>query len=138
MNPTQELFNRAVSRVIEQGAPGFNYKNGMCALRTKDGHKCAVGMLIDDEDYDVTLEAYASPAQIANQRLRELIMKANPDLNLDPANLEEPYWKMLSSLQQAHDDIAQEADTPEAFTADFKKNGVPFIAAAYELELPAC
>lgn len=133
MNPTQELFNRAVSRVIEQGAPGYNYNIEACALRTRDGHKCAVGMLINDEDYDPDLEDNASPSHDTDSKIRQMIARANPDLNLDPTNPGAPYWKMLSSLQEAHDAAAMETLNPEGFLTEFKA-ALSYVASRYDLE----
>lgn len=51
----QELFNKAFLGMKSQGfAPSMS--GGSCTYRSLKGMKCAIGHLIDDEDYEESIE----------------------------------------------------------------------------------
>ena len=61
MTPEQEAFNKIWDWFIVQGKPAGLEPNtdGACKLRTSDGKCCAVGLLIPDDEYEVSLESCA-------------------------------------------------------------------------------
>lgn len=54
----QVIFDTVVDHLFTQGRPAKTILNGAltCAYRGDDGTKCAVGCLLDDEQYDPDLE----------------------------------------------------------------------------------
>ena len=56
----QELFNKAVGGIYNQGKPSYQPSMGsdagVCMYRGPEGVKCAVGFIIDDEFYYERLE----------------------------------------------------------------------------------
>jgi hypothetical protein len=57
----QETFDAVVSGLIEQGGPsaGENDCGPTCFYRGKDGRKCAVGLLVPDDEYQEEWENQA-------------------------------------------------------------------------------
>lgn len=54
---TKELLRKAITGVINQGCKSDLLEDGdVCAYRGDSGAKCAVGHLIDDEHYNISLE----------------------------------------------------------------------------------
>lgn len=51
----QEIFNTVCNGILSQGGPSVN-ECGNCCYRNENGHKCAAGLLIKDEDYYFTME----------------------------------------------------------------------------------
>jgi hypothetical protein len=84
----QRAFDRAVTGVILQGRPSVNSR-GDCRLRGKDGLKCAIGHLIQDDTRARTLDR-ACGGSIHGLLLRG---EVHEDLHVD----------LLRELQQAHD-----------------------------------
>lgn len=56
----QEAFDIMVSGLIKQGKPSYNIHMG-CMYNNGAGQKCAVGMLIPDDDYSPLLEGKGVP-----------------------------------------------------------------------------
>lgn len=54
----QEMFDKAVRGVIDQGGPSIKFIKGhpICVYRSGDGKKCAIGQLIPDDMYDPEME----------------------------------------------------------------------------------
>lgn len=53
----QQIFDKALSGVRQQGGPSRADNGGLCAYRGADGRKCGVGHLIDDAHYSPTIES---------------------------------------------------------------------------------
>jgi len=111
----QKQFEYAVRQVIKQGRPSYKPKKG-CAYRVEKGDttlKCAVGWLIPDSYFK------KHPEHVFDKVVKEL----------DPSVYSYPRMKpfahnrnILESLQQAHDDAAENAGSEAAFAADFLLN----------------
>lgn len=56
----QETFDKVVNGLRKQGCRSL--KNGRCRYRGDNGRKCAVGMVIPDEDYNPDMECAVSSA----------------------------------------------------------------------------
>lgn len=54
MMTAQEVFDKVVSHLRQQGGKSLNA--GQCVYRAPDGKKCAVGCLIEDEEYTPAIE----------------------------------------------------------------------------------
>ena len=82
----QEAFTLARDHLLKQCARATNL-SGSCRYRAADGTRCAIGVLIPDDEYDSTIEA---------QSIEEIFDKvpALQDLDVD----------MLTSLQVVHDE----------------------------------
>lgn len=52
----QEAFDIMVSGLIKQGKPSYDIQTMNCMYDNGAGQKCAVGMLIPDDDYSPLLE----------------------------------------------------------------------------------
>jgi hypothetical protein len=106
---TQEAFTIMVTHLRQQGERSVN--GATCAYRGRDGQKCAVGPLIPDELYNVALEGYGVHC-VALAR----VLPVDVDV------------EMLGAMQVVHDRMA-----PEHW-----ERGFADVAAAHELQLPAC
>lgn len=52
----QELFDRVAVHLLRQGERSFCFDSGGCMYRGPRGLKCAIGILIPDDKYSVSLE----------------------------------------------------------------------------------
>lgn len=52
----QEAYERMREWLGREGASKSESRNGLCVYRLGDGNKCAVGVLIPDEEYHETFE----------------------------------------------------------------------------------
>lgn len=88
----QVIFDKVVRHLFTQGQQsiGYDEEAPVCLYRGPNGMMCAVGALIPDEVYKPSME---------NIWVGRLIDK-EPQL----AHLK-PHWKLLSALQDAHDDV---------------------------------
>lgn len=86
----QEIFDLSTRGIIAQGGPAFVLKDGtaFCMYRTAEGHKCAAGQLLPDDEYTIAME---NRTPSANSTFRPL-------LTTDGG--------LLSRLQAAHDAAA--------------------------------
>ena len=115
----QEAFNKAVLGVVAQGGPSLvaNHSGfiSQCAYRAEDGRKCAVGHLIEDEDYDPFIEKKS----VSHLYLRGYIPKLM-DVSVE----------LLIKLQDAHDYLLTDEHLGE-FIVNAKD-----IASEYNLTFP--
>lgn len=113
----QEAFNKAVLGVVAQGGPSLVAPHlgasSQCAYRAENGRKCAVGHLIEDDDYTPQFED--NPATVVYVTLKSL-----EDLDLE----------LLNALQYAHDTMYSDENLDE-FIADAKD-----IAIKHNLTFP--
>ncbi len=101
----QEIFDKSVRGIIEQGGPSVS-SEGVCVYRSGKGMKCAVGQLIDDGDYCKDLEG---------KNCAELFEFWGHDHPLYE------HHHLLHELQGAHDNAAvnYELDPDEGFMVEF-------------------
>jgi hypothetical protein len=91
MQTKQEIYDFVVDALIAQGEQSMSPLTGVCQYRT-NGLKCAVGMLISDEDY--------------NSGMEELNVIDLLELKMAPTNIieiETTYPGLLGELQDLHD-----------------------------------
>jgi len=91
----QEFFNTVVTKLIEQGRPSINTYGSGCAYRGAEGTKCAIGILIPDEEYFFNPTEGTSVSSI-------LCDRSWPTLNTLAETVDE---KLMSAMQCAHDGI---------------------------------
>src|ERR1019366_8136543 len=85
----QQVYDTSVGHLIRQGKPAS--EDGIeCSYRTKDGLKCAIGCLITDKEYIVSMEG-------------RNVYDINRCGNL-PKTLVQ-FIDLLDELQSLHDDI---------------------------------
>lgn len=89
----QEAFTRVVLHLRRQGRQSSDGIAG-CAYRSKDGLRCAIGVLITDEFYTEDMEGFC----VAD--IRETLCSALPGVNFD----------LLRDLQDAHDKPNEQDD----------------------------
>lgn len=99
MRTEQELFDTVVAHLRKQGCkssiPDPNEAgNYLCRYRSPEGHKCAIGCLISDADYNVAMEEKSFTALMSFPLL--------PSTLHDEWNGSETF-RLLNKLQQTHD-----------------------------------
>jgi hypothetical protein len=106
----QEIFETVVKALALQGKPSKT-ETGGCYYRNVFGMKCAVGVLIPDEDYDPVMEG-ANIHGLMNM----------PDL---PESLKfmMPHQNLLFDLQIMHDNCYEAWNSMMEFKLSFKKVG---------------
>lgn len=87
-----EVFDKIYNGLKTQGRPSFiiDRNEVSCRYRTDSGDRCAVGMLIADEDYDPKIEG------------RDVY-----NLPHEKIGIEFDHLAMLTRLQELHDDWAR-------------------------------
>ncbi len=128
MTTKQEVFNTVVRGLRKQDAPSIGATapglpdvqlgNG-CAYRGKGGRRCAVGMLIPDDEYHVSMEGQ----NVA------LIAESSPTIHDIMVDVGE---KFLCHLQNVHDDCMR----VEGVFNDMVANSFRAIARDNGLEYP--
>lgn len=91
----QEVFDKAVGGLLTQGCQSLKGGNkNECMYRGDNGTKCAVGHLIDDDNYRPNVEGhniYAKEVQVA-------LLASRVDITDDEI------FELLQSLQRIHDE----------------------------------
>ncbi len=91
MESKQEIFTRVYQGLMEQGTGSYLVEPYFsCRYRGPNGTKCAVGLLIKDEDYSPNLEQLNAH----NPAILEVIKVDSKDTDM---------VNFLLDLQQAHD-----------------------------------
>jgi len=94
----KEAFAKAARHLLDQGKKAMNEVSLECALKTKDGLKCAVGCLIDERLYSPKLEPLSGVGSTdIDDELRDVLEKSGvsfSDLTIG----------MLHWLQFIHDE----------------------------------
>lgn len=112
----QKIFDVAYKGLASQGFRQSRTSNmGWCAYRGEGGLKCAVGHLINDENYNVGLEGLASDMAC--------VMKA--------AGVQDCHKKLLADMQEAHD-----GDFGRGITPDEMKSRLADVATEHGLQVP--
>lgn len=113
---TQEVFTKVATHLLKQNRRSLlidESDDGTCAYRGKDGLQCAAGVLINDEQYDETLENNASDSVVVSMALERSGVEA--------ADL----W-LVRKLQRIHDKYQ-----PEEWSYQLYE-----LAKACKLEMP--
>lgn len=104
MYTKQEIFNIVAKHLLTQNEKSVDeHQNGMCMYRSKDGLKCAIGCLIDDNHYNSYIESVSimsltvSESNINANSLKRALVNSNIAIN-DYATL-----CLMSDLQSIHD-----------------------------------
>lgn len=105
----QEIFDKAVSGLLEQGEQSYSEQLEKCVYRGECGNKCAVGQLIPDELYSEDMDV--GPSSVISllekfPHLRECVLPCDMS-SKDGINF-------LSVLQSIHDN-SRERDWREAY-----------------------
>lgn len=103
MMTNKEILRKSIVGVIEQGKPSVNGSN--CMYRSKDGLRCAVGMIIEDEHYDSDLENKI----VTDRRMFDVIEKS---IGKKPTPI---LINHLYRIQRAHDIAAIFTDFVDGF-----------------------
>jgi len=116
----QQIFDKAYTKIIEQGGPSYVPSQRLCFYRGPDGRKCAVGHFIDDEVAS-NWEGWAIS-----------------DLDLDLLEMSETVSDnkaLFEALQGAHDNATNRTHGDKSFMRLYKKLMQP-IAVTFKLNLP--
>lgn len=90
----QEVFDKVAKHLLTQKAKSMGEDEDTCMYRGANGLKCAVGILIEDDEYSPRME------------MGVLTLLSGSDHVPCPASVYErlmPHTSLLSSLQQVHD-----------------------------------
>jgi len=99
----QELFDTCMEQLIKQGGPSRSESN-VCKYLSKNGTKCAVGILLKEDEYSPKMEFISVQGLVANRLLPKRLI---------------PYKELLLELQNVHDRINWSPSDMEEF-ADFQ------------------
>lgn len=115
MELMQTIFDTAVGGVLKQGCRALNEYDA-CALRGDGNTKCALGWLIDDDQYTESLEevsfmgAYVA-RDVENDDLADKTGHVNVPERLEVAvedslgkEMTDSGWQLIMELQAIHDD----------------------------------
>lgn len=84
----QEIFNHVVKHLRKQGKKSFlSGSAGVCAYRGDGGLQCAVGCLINDDEYDRNIESLPASKAIRLLKIYRLYS----------------FERLLTELQNVHD-----------------------------------
>jgi hypothetical protein len=88
----QEIFDKVASHLLTQNARSVRGSSDICAYRSLDGKQCAVGCLIEPEEYEEWMEGMA---------IDDLLQQKNvPQTLHDRLN---DHMRLLRDLQWIHD-----------------------------------
>ena len=76
----QSTFDKVVAHLRRQRARAAG-DFGLCVYRAGNGRKCAVGCLIPDHKYSLSLEGQSLEVEFANE-LKKILEEEGHDLNL--------------------------------------------------------
>ena len=119
----QEIFDVAVGKVIEQGAPAMYA--GDCVYRASHGRKCAFGHLIPDSLYDANFEDITAEG-ILDKRVK------NPRYSSALSASLGRHTSLIGEMQRAHDGSAKDLVSLDDFVDDFRHRAEA-IARSYGL-----
>jgi len=108
---TQEYFNLLIETSKSGGFPA-TAEDGTCAYRGKDGKKCAVGVIIPDDVYDVEMEGKPVYDLLEKGVDWDWLPKRD-GVTVSPKDL---HW-----VQAAHDEQVNGEWSHEKFETDLKK-----------------
>lgn len=105
----QEVFDFAVSKVIEQGAPAISERG--CLYRAPHGRKCALGHLIPDSLYNDSFEDVTAEGLLLSD---EKYYCAALAVSLAR------YIDLIRDMQETHDGAAKDTESVADFLDDFR------------------
>ena len=100
---TQEIFDRVVQHLRQQGRPALNTKGSCSMYRADNGLMCAVGCLIKEEFYTEELEFHEASEPTVVEAINNSL----------GCTLSEEQLDLLSSLQNLHDDTTRQQPISE-------------------------
>lgn len=100
----QEIVEAVVMGIVTQGGPSIG-DDGTCAYRGGDERKCAVGLFIDDADYEEWLEGHTVDDYNVQQLLEKSLSSSLDDDDID----------FFNELQNSHDVAYSTAECAEDF-----------------------
>lgn len=89
----QQIFDKVVIHLYTQKKQAIN-KTGLCKYRMKNGLKCAIGALIEDDDYQPSFDKKGALSVVID----ECKIKSKPLKNFLIDN-----YELLLDLQHIHD-----------------------------------
>jgi hypothetical protein len=113
----QEIFNTVAMHLLVQGRKAVG-KNGKCVYRSPNGDRCAVGVLISDEEYLKKMEGKTVVKLLFDEQMPKRLL---------------PHVKLLAELQAVHDYCCSDADSHE-FDRDELLRSLRRAAESYGLE----
>lgn len=117
--PNQTVFDIVAVGLLKQGGPSVDIVRNIkvCKYRTENKRRCAIGLLIEDNEYNPTFEGKGISFFIYNN-VSQYLYNKRYDL------------AFLANLQECHDNCREYEDV--TFMKEFIKN-MKFIAIAFRL-----
>jgi hypothetical protein len=112
----QEAFDIMVQHLRNQGKQSRLVNSTICAYRTSDGLKCAVGALIPDEMYSNKMEMIGIYNLVVNSNDFSELGELFTNINLE----------LLSEMQNIHDSIVRPDRWERRFRLLAKKYGLKY------------
>ena len=100
----QEAFDEVWNYFVVEGNPQAKGENGFCRYRTKDGCRCAAGVLIRDEEYNPLFENKTIETILRNNCRSEF---KTPQSLIDRLG---EILHFVGHLQGAHDSFDETSD----------------------------
>jgi hypothetical protein len=114
----QEIFDIAVSGVINQGRPSLS-DSGSCSYRGTDGTKCAAGFLIPDDVYKPSMEGFSWSSLSTQNKFSHLY----------------EFKDLISALQDCHDWRPKIYDNDDSvWSLDKFKQSAKKLSIEYDLK----
>lgn len=121
----QELFDECVTKLMEQGGPGYDSLSRMCLYYDKEtGNRCAIGVLLPNAKE--FMEEFMEEFMYEEVPVNDLIKRVPEKL---PERLCKVDHRFLNHLQITHDFLAENNCWDEMFVREFKK-----VAMVWELD----
>jgi hypothetical protein len=116
----QDVFDKVATHLLKQGRRSLSHDTFGCVYRGKEGTKCAVGVLIDDEHYRSELER----RDVSDTKV---LCAVGNSMGVSLMDMTPLHISFLQALQECHDFV-----TDSHFEQEIKFK-LRNVAANYEL-----
>jgi hypothetical protein len=130
----QAAFDKVWDWFVVQGKPKSVNAQRECLYRGRNGCRCALGVLIPDDEYNPMIENSSPYSFMSTGECRDIAPKTVVDFIKATGGDKGIGVRFLSRLQETHDDAIP--DDAASFTELVAENLRAF-AGSYQLSLPA-
>ena len=134
MLTNQQIFDQVWQHfIVNKGKYGYNPKTERCEYKNINGHQCAIGLFMSDEQVEESknepISSWCFP--------KHIVMNIFGRPVLDHDNEITPFGVFLRSLQEIHDDCADMMDRDDSQHRSVFKLSMETLAEKYSLEVPS-
>jgi hypothetical protein len=139
----QVVFDKIVTGMLKQGCGSFSMNNSgespSPMYRSVNGHKCAIGMLIPDEEYDSKkMESKNAVSIVGISPTYDATIQAIPNFFIDHNGVK---WDLrnnfLYSMQACHDNAVEDSAKGKKKFIDIFKREARNLAVCFNLNTHA-